>query len=72
MDPASGLITGSPPEPGVFPCLITVSKGGASASAIFTLTVTAAALDNWRMTNFGTYNNTGPAADTPTRWRRPA
>jgi hypothetical protein len=63
VDPASGLITGSPPATGVFLCLVTVSNRGASASAILTLTVTVSALDNWRLNNFGTYNNTGPAAD---------
>jgi hypothetical protein len=64
VDPASGLITGRPPATGVFPCLVSVSHRGASASALLTLTVTKTPLDDWRFINFGTYENTGPAADT--------
>jgi alpha-tubulin suppressor-like RCC1 family protein len=64
VNPESGTVSGSPWAPGVFPSLITVSKGGASASAILTLTVTATQLDVWRFDNFGTYENTGPAADS--------
>ncbi|MCX6879075.1 MAG: thrombospondin type 3 repeat-containing protein, partial [Verrucomicrobia bacterium] len=41
-----------------------VSKGGASAAATFTLTATATAVELWRLANFGTSENTGPAADS--------
>ena len=40
-----------------------MTKGGAVASATFTLTVTATALDLWRLANLGSTSNTGPAAD---------
>ena len=64
MNPDTGLIMGCPPQPGAFPSLISVSKDGASASAILTITVTTSPLDAWRMTHFGTYSNAGTAADT--------
>jgi hypothetical protein len=40
-----------------------VTKDGASASAILTLTVTATPLDIWRLANLGTTTNAGAAAD---------
>ena len=64
VDASSGRITGTSQQLGVFPCLITVSKRGASTAAILTITAAATPLDSWRMTHFGTYANTGTAADT--------
>jgi hypothetical protein len=63
VEPDSGLIAGTPLEPGVFSSLLTVTKDGASASAILTLTVTATPLDIWRLANLGTTTNAGAAAD---------
>jgi uncharacterized repeat protein (TIGR03803 family) len=60
----TGLITGTPTQAGVFNSLFTVTKDGASASAILTLTVTATPLDLWRQANFLTTSNTGHAADS--------
>lgn len=60
----TGVISGSPTESGVFTSLLTVTKDGASSSAILTLTVTATPLDIWRFAKFGTTSNTGPAADS--------
>ena len=64
LNEASGLVTGSPLQAGIFPTLLTVSKDGASASAILTLTVTATPLDIWRLAKFGTTSNDGVAANT--------
>ena len=59
----TGIITGVPTQSGIYSSLCTVTKSGASASAILTITVSASALDVWRHANFQTTANTGIAAD---------
>lgn len=63
LNELTGLITGTPTQSGVYSSLCTVTKNGASASAIITITVSASALDLWRLANFQTTANTGTAAD---------
>ncbi|MGL4399611.1 MAG: putative Ig domain-containing protein [Luteolibacter sp.] len=63
LDEDTGFISGSPTQAGVFSSLCTVTKSGASTSAILTITVSASALDMWRLANFQTTSNAGTAAD---------
>ncbi|MCU0781975.1 MAG: putative Ig domain-containing protein [Akkermansiaceae bacterium] len=63
LDPATGRITGTPTAPGETICSITATKAGATTAALLTVAVTTSPLQNWRLANFGTTENTGPAAD---------
>jgi hypothetical protein len=64
LDPATGIISGTPLAAGEFIFSISVVKGGATGAALFTLTVTLSPLETWRMAHFGTPDPIGPAADT--------
>ncbi|MCF7734010.1 MAG: immunoglobulin domain-containing protein [Akkermansiaceae bacterium] len=43
---------------------VTVSDGSLASTETFLLTVTATALEQWRLANFNTVDGTGPAADS--------
>jgi hypothetical protein len=64
LDPATGIISGTPLAAGGGISSISVTKGGATGAALFTLTVTLSPLETWRMAHFGTPDPIGPAADT--------
>jgi hypothetical protein len=63
LDPASGLLTGTPPLIGETICSISVTKGGVTSAALLTVSVLPTPLQAWRLAHFGTTENTGPAAD---------
>ena len=62
--PATGVISGTPLAAGAAVSSISVTKGGATGAALFTLTVTHSPLETWRMAHFGTPYHVGPAAGT--------
>jgi formylglycine-generating enzyme required for sulfatase activity len=61
---ATGLITGIPQSSGVHHGLVTVSRKGASASAILTVSVVSQQLAEWRTLHFGSIDGVGISADT--------
>ena len=64
INSSTGIVSGTPAATGVFHCLATVSRRGASASAILTITVISQELAQWRETYFGSIEGGGSSDDS--------